>query len=229
LANDVFETDFRATAAAHEFTLRTYPFKLHGFRLSLSKHKLVYAANQRGVVSDNLEDYLPNLNARLTDQNGNSFVYLAIVQSPYLTQRVNPARTDFDFGPTEDADVDQASLSADSEIRRSEIRDECVQYIQQDLEAVIQSINEAKEEQIRTYVQTEAPQYKILLRYSKEFIDKISPTASKTDIEIALHRELYQREVKMKAEGSRIIKEAEKLDDYEGYHQRLTDCLPKYS
>jgi hypothetical protein len=146
-----------------------------------------------------------------------------------LTQRVNPARTDFDFGPTEDAEVEQASLFADDEVRRAEIRDECIRYIQEDLAEVIRSINEVKEEKIRAYVQTEAPQYKILLKYSDQFVDKISPSASKTDIDTALHRELYQREVKMKAEGSRIIKEAEKLDDYEGYHERLADFMEKYN
>jgi hypothetical protein len=231
-ANEIFEKDFKATAAAHSFTLKTYPFTLYGFRLTtprLLKHKLVYAANQRTVVVDNLEEYLPNLNGRLADEDGNSFVYLGIVQSPYLTQRVNPARTDFDFGPVEDADVEQASLFAAEEVRRSEIRDECTTYIQRDLADIIRSINEAKEESIRVYVQAEAPQYRILLKYSKEFIDKISPVASKVDMETALHRELYQREVKMKAEGSRIIREAEKLDDYEGYYQRFTEFMERYN
>ena len=51
------------------------------------------------VISENLEEYVPNLSGRLTDGEGNSFVYLAIVQSPYLTQRVNNVRTDFDLYP----------------------------------------------------------------------------------------------------------------------------------
>jgi len=231
-ANEVFEKEFRATAAAHEFALKGHPFTLYGFRLAtprLSKHKLVYAANQRAVLSDNLEDHLPNLSARLTDEDGNSFVYLGIVQSRYLTERVNPARTDFDFGPMEDADAEQTSLFAADEIRRTEIRDECMYFIQRDLADVIRSINEAKEERIRAYVQSEAPQYRILLRYSSEFIDRISPAASRAEIEIELHRELYQREVRMKAEGSRIIREAARLDDYEGYHRRLDDFMEKYN
>ena len=74
----------------------------------LSRHKLVYSANQRGVVSDKLEAFVPNLNTRLIDRDGNSFVYLGIVQSPYLTQHVNPARTDFDFASGDDGEVDQS-------------------------------------------------------------------------------------------------------------------------
>ncbi len=229
--NDVFEKEFRATAAAHKFFIKSSEFTLHGFRLTtpkLSRHKLVYSANQRGVVSDKLEDYIPNLHARLVDQEGNSFVYLGIVQSPYLTQRVNPARTDFDFGSGEDAEVDQGSLF-DDEIKRAEIRDASLKYIQDDLAEAIQTINEAKEERLRSYVQTDAPQYKVLMKYTPEFIDRISPNATKPDLEAALHRELYQREVKMKAEGSRIIKEAEKVDDYEAYHRRLSDFMENYN
>jgi hypothetical protein len=42
--NEVFDKEFRATAAAHEFHIKGMPFTLHGFRLTtpkLSKHKLV--------------------------------------------------------------------------------------------------------------------------------------------------------------------------------------------
>jgi len=230
--NAVFEKEYKTTATEHEFKVKGVSFTMHGFRLTtprVSKHKLVYAANQRGVVSDNLEQYVPNLNRRLYDKDERSFVYLAFVQSPYLTQHVNPARTDFDLGVSEDADAEQGTLAFDEDIRRSDIRDECIRCIQEDLAEVIKSINELKEEKIRQYVQADAPQYKILLRHTPQFIDKISPTATKTDIEIALHRELYQRETRMKAEGSRIIKEAEKVDDYESYFRRLSEFMENYN
>jgi hypothetical protein len=229
--NDVFDKEFRTTAAVHDFAIKGIRFTLHGFRLTtpkLSRHKLVYSANQRGVVSDKLEQHIPNLNARLIDKDGSSFVYLGIVQSPYLTQHVNPARTDFDFASGDDGEVDQSSLF-DDEIKRSEIRDASLRYIEEDLSEAIQSINDAKEEKLLDYVKSDAPQYKILMKYTPEFIDKISPNASKTDMEVALHRELYQREVKMKAEGSRIIKEAEKVDDYDTYHRRLADFMENYN
>src|SRR5262249_40689624 len=104
-----------------------------------------------------------------------------------------------------------------------------LKLIQQDLAEVISGINQAKEERVRSYVLAEAPQYKVLMKYSSEFIDKISPSASKTDIEVALHRELYEREVSMKKEGSRIIKEPARIEDYEGYHKRLSQFMDKYN
>lgn len=63
---------------------------------------------------------------------------------------------------------------------------------------MIDSLNTAKAKRVRDYVRTEAPQYKPLLRYLDQFIGSISPNASKMDMELALHRELHQREVSLK-------------------------------
>lgn len=230
-ANQIFEKDFRATAQVHSFNLKGVQFTLHGFRLAtprLSNHKLVYAANQRAVVSDYLNKFVPNLATRLIDAEGNTFVYFGIVQSGYLTQHVNPARTDFDIATEEDADAEQQNLF-ESEIRLSEIREKALELIQADLSGIFSDINQTKEDRIRSYVQSDAPQYKVLMKYRDHFINKISPSASKVDIEVALHRELYEREVEMKKQGSRIIKEAERIDDYEEYYQRLSAFMEKYN
>ncbi len=59
--NDIFEKDYKASASSYLFEINTYPFTLHGFRLPTSratKHKLVYAADQRSVLSDKLADLL---------------------------------------------------------------------------------------------------------------------------------------------------------------------------
>ena len=229
--NEIFAKEFRATATSFSFKIRNVDFSLHGFRLTtprVSKHRLIYAANHRGVVSDKLEEYIPNMSGRLIDPDGGSFVYLAVVQSEYLNQRVNNVRTDFEIASANDAEAEQASLF-EEEIRRSDIREECINRISEDLGDVLAGINELKEDKLFRYVQEDAPQYKILLKYRQEFIDKISPGASKPEMEATLHRELYQREVKLKQEGSRIIKEADKVDDYEGYHQRLADFMDRYN
>jgi len=94
---------------------------------------------------------------------------------------VNNVRTAFDI-PQAEADDEQLTLLPD-EIRLSDIRDASVRYINDELATIIGSINEAKEERILKYVQEEAPQYKILMRYRNEFINKIPPDATKLDIE----------------------------------------------
>jgi hypothetical protein len=230
--NDVFEKEYKTTATVHEFKLGAMPFTLHGFRLTtprVTKHKLVYAANQRGVVSENLDKFVPNLNRRLTDEAGNSFVYLGFVESPFLSDHVNPARTDFDLEMFDDDDAEQPVLAFGPGIRRADIREKCIECIQDDLSKIIRSINEEKQEKIRQYVAQDAPQYKILLKHAAQFIDKISPTASKPEIDAALHREIFQREVKVRADGARIIKEAEKVDDYDEYQRKLTEFMANYN
>lgn len=228
--NEIFESNFKAAASAHRFDVRGVPFTVHGFRLTMpraAKHKLLYAANYRGVVSENLEQYIPNLSGRLTDEDDQSFVYLAIVQSPYLDQRVNNVRTSFDIAQAE-AEEDQQSLFSD-EVRFAEIREACIAYVNEDLFSILGSINAAKAERLMRYVQDEAPQYKILMKYREEFIGSIAPDATRADMDAALHRELHSREVKLKQEGSKIIKEAEKIEDYESYQERLSNFMEKYN
>ncbi|MDA9517783.1 hypothetical protein XI04_32775 [Bradyrhizobium sp. CCBAU 11430] len=230
--NDIFEKDYKAHSSKHEFAIGEVKFTLHGFRLPTSrttKHKLVYAADQRGVTSDKLEDYVPNLASRLEDENGEAFFYLAIVQSPYLSEHVNIGRTDFDFSAADDADVEPSLFDSTDLIPRAQIRERALEFIEQDLENIIETINTAKMDKIRRYVATDAPQYKILLKDPGKFINKLPPSPSRNDIETALHRELHHRETELKREGGRIIREADKIDNYEDYHRRFTQFLDEYN
>lgn len=226
-----FRRDFKASASVHSFEIEGERFTLHGFRLPTSrttKHKLVYAADQRAVTSDKLEDYVPNLSSRLEDENGRAFFYLAIVQSPYLSRHVNTNRTDFDFGAADDADL-ELELSPEKLIPRDEIRSQAVSFIERDLASVIQSINAAKLERIRNYIHTEAPQYRVLLKYAANFIDDLPPKPTRADIEAALHQELHSRETELRRESTRIIKESDKIEDYDEYYKRMHHFLDQYN
>lgn len=229
--NEIFERDYKGYASADTFEIAEMPFTVHGFRLPTSrttKHKLLYAADQRAVTSDKLEEYLPTLGTRLEDEKGNQFFYLAIVQSPYLSAHVTLNRTDFDFS-VDDADVEQIDLVDETLIPRADIRNKVLEFIEEDLRSIIENINTAKYDRIKRYIQRFAPQYKFLLRHASSFLNKLSPTPGNSEIETVLHREHHQREVELKRESTRIIREAEKVDDYEGYHQRLKHFIDNYN
>jgi hypothetical protein len=230
--NRLFEQDYRATASSYTFELSGFPFTVHGFRLPTSrttKHKLVYAADQRAVLSDKLEDYVPNLRSRLEDDNGRAFFYLGIVQGPYLSQHVSLNRTDFDFSVADDGDIEADLLGGEQLIPKAAIRDKVLECVQADLKDVIESINSAKLDRVRQYVAQEAPQYRILLKSADQFLDRLPPLPSRTDMEAALHRELFSRETELKRQSTRIIKEAEKIDDYEAYSKTFTKFLDEYN
>ena len=225
--NNFFDQGFTRSASRSSFTIREHEFTVHGFRLNQPRtfrHRLIYCADERAVVSENLDDHIPNLSGRLTDEAGDSFVYLAVVTGRFLNAHVNQERTAFDIDDQTDADASQGDLLA-PDLKRAEIRNACVDVVKSDLAAVLADINTSKLDRIRNYVANDAPHYRILLKRADEFIDRIPPSGTKNDLELALHRELHQREVELKKEGSRIIVEAAKLDDYEGYRERLSDFL----
>jgi hypothetical protein len=164
---------------------------------------------------------------RLEDEDDNPFFYLAIVQSPYLSEHVNPIRSDFALAP-DDADL-ELDLSDEPLIPRGDIRNKVIEFIEDDLKTIIENVNTAKYERIKRYVHQYAPQYKFLLRHASSFLKKLSPRPRNSEIEMVLHREHHRREVELKRESSRIIREAEKIDDYEGYHQRLKHFIDNYN
>lgn len=227
--NTFFRNHFQDQSSETSFEIAGRQFRFNGFRLTApraSKHRLIYAANSRGVVTEMLDQYIPNLSGRLHDDGGSSFVYLAVVQGEYLNEKVNNYRTDFEI--REEVDGDQVELGLrDDELRRSDIRKECVALVERDLSELIGSLNEAKAKRIHDYVQTDAPQYKPLLRYLDSFIGSLAPNATNLEIELALHKELHQREASLKREGARILKEAAKLDDYDEYRQRLAEFMER--
>jgi hypothetical protein len=230
--NEIFEKDYKSAASSHNFELNGFQFTLHGFRLPASrttKHKLIYAADQRSVLSDKLADYLPNLTARLRDNDGNNFFYLGIIQSSYLSERVNTNRTDFEFADPDDAEVELPLSDHHKLIPKLEIRNTALPLVQEDLKDVVETINTAKLGLIRRYVHDEAPQYRILLKNADRFLDKLAPVPTRTEIEAALHREIFNRETELKKESSRIIKEAGKITDYETYHKTFTKFLDEYN
>ncbi|RUW75204.1 ATP-binding protein [Mesorhizobium sp. M4B.F.Ca.ET.049.02.1.2] len=232
--NAIFRDYYQANASETMFSLSGADFTLHGFKITsprANKHRLIYAANSRGVLTENLDDHIPNLSTKLIEDDGSQFVYLAIVQGQYLDQKVNNYRTDFDISGAESADADnvQLSLIPSETISKADIRTECVAAINEALSHYIQALNDAKIERIYRYVKDEAPQYKPLMRYKDNFINKIPPNVAKIDLEMALHRELHQREVEIKRESSKMITGAEKIEDYDAYRQRLSDFIERYS
>lgn len=233
--NAIFRTNYQANASETTFSLQGATFTLHGFKITsprANKHRLIYAANSRGVLTENLDDHLPNLSTKLSEDGGSEFVYLAIVQGQYLDEKVNNHRTNFDISASdasEAAESAQLNLIPSEIISKTDIRSECVTAINETLSPYISALNEAKIERINKYVKNEAPQYKPIMRYKDKFIDKIAPNASKIDLEMALHRELHQREVEIKRESGRMITGAEKIEDYDSYRARLSDFIERYS
>lgn len=141
---------------------------------------------------------------------------------------MNTNRTDFDFGDPEGAELD-LPLAEHRLIPKAEIRNKALPLVQEDLKGVIDTINSLKLDRITRYVRDDAPQYRILLKHADRFLDKLTPTPTRAEMEAALHRELFLRETDLKKESSRIIKEAGKIADYDTYHEEFTEFIEEYN
>ena len=223
-----FQEHFQTFASARPFVVRDQKFSLSGFRLQgavAAHNELIYGATFREVISERLAKYLPNLRSRLVDSERGPFGYLAFIQSPFLDEHVNNERTDFSFprdpvrGSSEDNDAD---LYAD-DISLKEIRDAALLTIAEDLKPYFDEINTTKESEVTNFVAHDGPQYRALLKYMPEFIDQIPVGASKSELDMALHRQLHQRQVKLKREGQQILAEVATVrhDGAEAFYQRF--------
>ena len=220
-----FREHFQTFATEHSFAIGDQAFTLSGFRLqgAIAEHnELIFGASFREVITERLGKYLPNLRNKLTDSDRGPFAYLAFVQSPFLDARVNNERTDFSISREQASGPGDAStdLFAD-DISLKAIRDAALGVIIDDLKPYLEEINTSKEAALTNFIDHDAPQYRALLRHKAEFIDQIPPGATKAELDTALHRQLYQRQVKLKQEGQRILNETDETADGEEFYRRF--------
>jgi hypothetical protein len=225
----LFREHFQAFATEHTFAIGDQTFTLSGFRLQgaiAERNEVIYAAAFREVITEHLARYLPNLRNKLVDSDRGTFAYLAFVQSPFLNARVNNERTDFCISrePPSAAPDATTDLLAD-DISLKTIRDGALAVIVDDLQPYFDEINTSKEALLSNYIDHDAPQYRALLRHKAEFIDQIPPGASKAELDTALHHQLYQRQVKLKQEGQRILAESDAASDGEEFHRRFEQYI----
>jgi hypothetical protein len=227
---EFYRSNFEAFATRRDFTVAGQSFSLSGFRLQgADHHELIYGANYREVITERPSRFLPNLKNKLNDSERGQFVYLAFVQSPFLDTKVNSERTDFSIPrePPADRPVSNgeappaaSDLFAD-DISLKAIRDAAIAAITEDLKPFLDELNIAKEAALTSYIAEDAPQYRVLLKHKADILDQISPMASKTEMEMTLHRQLHKRQVELKQEGIRILTEAENVQDPQEYYTRF--------
>jgi hypothetical protein len=204
--NKAFAEAFAAGATDHTFQVKDHTFRMRGLRLYSpyeNLHRLMYAANSREVRTEKIDKVIPNLQSKLSDPTG-PFVYLGFIEGDYLDKTANGERTDFSIPSGDDDD------NVVGEITIRDIRADAVESVRRDLAPFLEEINREKEERITTYIAQEAPEYRPLVRYLPQFIDKIAPTTKGLALEIALHEQLHQRQRELKQESGKLLSESGK-------------------
>jgi hypothetical protein len=100
-----------------------------------------------------------------------------------------------------------------------------MERIRADLQGFLDDINQQKEAAIYEFVAQDAPQYRFLMKHKADFIDRIAPNATKSELDMALHREQYRRQVVLKKKGKEIIEQADEVQNREEYYERFREFV----
>lgn len=174
-------------------TLRNQKYVLYHMLLSkgVTKHELHLCANNREVKSIQLSEHIPNLQKKLDMQEGSCY-YVGYLTGDYLDSAVNAERSEFNFL--------EGTLIGD--IGEEEIINAAVTYIKLYLQEDLVKIEEEKKKQIDSLVNSEKPQYRVLLNKCPEIYDKIPAglAANKIDMELYKCQQQWEYNTKKKKE-----------------------------
>ncbi|WP_374502068.1 hypothetical protein [Zoogloea sp.] len=183
--NHVFAEEAKERAQEVTFNLKGHNFKVTVLRYQSSavkNHTISYCANQREVLDWRAGKAIPDLQGRLTDEQGEQFVFRTYVSGPYLDAKVNSERTAFMF-------LQEADLDFPGEMAREELDAEVVLALKQVAEPYTTQLREEKRQVIESFIQQDAPQYRFQLqeRY-RERLERIPANITRDQLDIELYK-----------------------------------------
>jgi hypothetical protein len=179
------------------------------------------------VWTEQLAGKLPDLPPTLhsTEDGKASFVYAGYIAGDFLDATVTPERTSF-----HGLQNDDATYGFPGEIPWHEVGEAALAQASAFLTPYTTPVKQAKQEQVRNFVRSQAPQYRALVKHRPEIIEQIPPnlTNDKLDLELYKHDQHYKATLKVR--GQEIIaavdKDAKTFDDFD---QRLEQFLEEWN
>jgi hypothetical protein len=143
---------------------------------------------------------IPDLQGRLTDDNGDQFVFRTYVAGPYLDSKVNSERTAFMF-------LQEADLDFPDEMTREELDAAVVGALKQVAEPYTTQLRMEKRQVIESFIHQDAPQYRFQLqeRY-REKLERIPANISKDQLDIELYKTQKDIELEHRQRAAAIKK-----------------------
>jgi len=211
--DDLYDEYMVASADIDTITIKEQTFELTHIksRASAAKtHSLAYIAASRFVKEESIERKIPGLYGRLSDDNG-EFLYTCYISSDFFDERVRPERTGLDI--VENAE----GLIADTEISYKDIREAVLGKVKNYLADYLDGNLQASKERVDTFVATKAPRYRPIMSRIPEENLNIDPNISDKDLDLTLHKHLYEIERQVLDEGHSIMvpKSSESPEEYQ--------------
>ncbi|MGN6707108.1 MAG: ATP-binding protein [Rhodanobacter sp.] len=215
----VQENSFRIDVNARTHTFQVRIFKFFSPRNTKSKISLV--AHNREVTETPTQLYIPEFAEDFYEKRsdgssdeGRNYVIKTYVFGDYLNDHVSLERGGFEFQKENDAlyGISQSQIErAAAELTRAAIASE------------VTSRQEKKAAQITSYVETEAPWHKNILK--KMDLNSFPYNPSSEQIEVRLQEEKFKDEAKIRREVSKILNDG----SIENFEKNITDIVERIS
>lgn len=201
--NHIFAEEAKERAQEVMFQLKGHDFKVTVLRYQSSaakNHTISYCANQREVLEWKASKAIPDLQGRLTDDQGEQFVFRTYVAGPYLDAKVSSERTAFMF-------MQEADLNFPEEMTREELDAEVVKALKQVAEPYTTQLREEKRQVIEAFIQRDAPQYRFQLqdRYRAR-LERIPANISRDQLDVELYKAQKDIELEHRQRAAEIKK-----------------------
>lgn len=224
---DVY-TDYMLTSAETEqLQVKTHKFELTHLKLksSISSDPFIaWCAASRVAKEESLRGQISGLHGRLHDENG-EFLYACYVSSELLDKHVRAERFGFDIEEEIEDDGAEA-LFPEPQISLSEIRKRILKSSEQFLDSYLVKAKKAAVDRVEKFVSEKAPRYRpILARIAREKLS-IDATISDRDLELVLHKILFEIEASLLTEAHSILEVAD-AETPDSYRSRLKNYLEK--
>lgn len=219
--NSRFHEYFADYGEEESFHLYGHTFQLHHLRIltsELSHHRIQLCAGFREVRDFQLRKFFGGLSSKLTDADGHAFAYLGLVTGPFLDEKVNQNRTDFDLAKNDE-------LRSEEEPTLEEVRDAAIAMSMKKLAPYLKSIREQTTREIRNVIQNEYPEFRPLLPEVEKHIDSFSPNSSKIEILKKVNEIQFLGEIETREEGETLGKNP--VSETEEYRARYRAYLAK--
>lgn len=217
---DVFDSRCQEIVEPEQITIGEEAFELTHIKVRSSGQKdsfVAFAANSRLVRKDSLDGKISGFLSPMHDEKG-AYSYVCFVSSRYLDVRVRSERTDFEI-PAKNSSDDALNELSWEDIERS-----VFQSVQTKLKDDLALNLKQAEEELQSFIDNNAPQYRILMEDIRREQDFPPCGSSATVKEQFLHKRLLKRREHLREEGSSLLKDAGEKP-YEEYAPKMETYL----
>ena len=218
--NELFQRYTRHAIYSEEIEIKGNKFYLDIVKLYSPKsdNKIHLRAHKRDVISEPIDNYIPELQKYIEDENGGKFSIGVYVSGAYLDNNVNEERTEIGFS--------KPGELLPNNLTHEELCNAVIDIIKKKFKDYLEILSTSRIERIKKFVKNH-PRYRYLLKYRKEDLKGLASTTTDLKLEIELFKIQKNLETEVMSEASSILTSIEKLEQKEKFGTEHSELYNK--